>query len=59
MYKSVQNIGGIGSAKSSLNIEGRPPKIPLVGKQPNEHFTARAEKQSPFTNLIPSKTLSK
>lgn len=59
IYKSVQNIGGIGSAKSSLNIEGRPPKIPLVSKQLNEHFTTRGEKQGQFTNLIPSKTLSK
>lgn len=59
IYKSVQNIGGIGSAKSSLNIEGRPPKIPLVKSEFTEHCTARAENKTSFANLIPSKTLSK
>lgn len=60
IYKSVQNIGGIGSAKSSLNIvEGRPPKIPMVKSEFNENVTARVESNNQYGNLMPPKTLSK
>jgi len=48
----VQNIGGIGSAKSSLLVDGRPPKIPLV-KAEADNGTARREDKSRFATLIP------
>ena len=54
----MQNIGGIGSAKSSLNIDGRPPKIPLV-KAEVDNGTARRDNKSRFATLIPQKTLAR